>query len=289
MTKLSRTLALVVVGALTLAGCQATNKEASFDSAVMEPSLGYAEAGADMAVEQSSPVVSMEPDVITTGYLSLIVDAPSEGADEITTIVVDAGGRIASRSDYSPTDFGQPTSYLEARIPADRLDATVELISAVGIVQDVSINTVDVSLQKIDLDARIAVLETSMARLGELLSTAETTSDLIAIETALAERQAELDSLTQQRSYLSDQTLFATVSINLATPEDAQPRDPDGFFDGILTGWESILAFFAGVVVWSGIAVPWLALGGVVIVLLLVVRTLIKKARGRSKASSNTP
>jgi len=38
--------------------------------------------------------LSVEPDVITTGYLSLIVEVPSASADDITGLVVDAGGRI---------------------------------------------------------------------------------------------------------------------------------------------------------------------------------------------------
>lgn len=259
------------------------------ESGAIEPSIGYSEAAPDMALEQEAmdqgQAMSMEPDVITTGYLSLIVETPSEGADQITDIVTEAGGRIASRSDYTPVDFGQPSSYLEARIPAERLEETLEEIQAVGEVQDVSVNTVDVSLQKIDLDARIAVLETSMARLNELLATAESTSDLIAIETALAERQAELDSLTSQRSYLSDQTLFATISITLSTPADATPSDPDGFFDGIIKGFEGILAFFAGVIVWSGILVPWLGLLVIVVFVVWGIRRLVRKRKAGTKST----
>ncbi len=149
-----------------------------------------------------------------------------------------AGGRIASRSDYTPVDYGQPSSYLEARIPYDVLDATVESIQELGDVQEVSLNSVDVSLQKIDLDARIDVLEAAIERLNELLAEAASTSDLIAVESALSERQAELDSLQSQRDYLSDQTLFATLSISLITPANATPAEPDGFLDGIVRGWK---------------------------------------------------
>jgi len=158
-----------------------------------------------------------EPGVITTGYLSLIVDAPSASADALTEIVTQAGGRISSRSDYSPVDFGSPSAYLEVRIPYDGLDALVTAISELGVVQESSVNTYDVSLQKVDLDARLEVLQSAKDRLATLLEQAETISDVVAIETALADRQAELDSLTAQREYLSDQTLFATISVNFST------------------------------------------------------------------------
>ena len=146
-----------------------------------------------------------------------------------------------------------------------------------GDVQEVSLNSFDVSLQKVDLDARIQVLESAIARLNELLAEAANTADLIAVESALSERQAELDSLQSQRDYLSDQTLFATLSVSLITPLSATPADPDGFLDGIVRGWESVLAFFAGVMVWAGILVPWIGLAAVVILLGIVIRRIRKR------------
>lgn len=277
MNNLRALLALSTLSVLALSGCAADDMR---DSSVSysEPAVGM-DAYPEAAVEESAGAYQAEPDVITTGYLSLIVDTPSEAADQITQIVVDAGGRIGSRSDYTPVDYAGPSSYLEARIPSNSLDETLELIKAVGEVQEVSINVVDVSLQKVDLDARIEVLEAAIARLTDLLATANTTSDLVSIETGLSERQAELDSLTSQREYLSDQTLFATISITLQTPVDATPTDPDGFFDGIVQGWESILAFFAGVVVWAGILVPWLGLLALVVLVLWVIRVAFKRRK----------
>jgi hypothetical protein len=223
-----------------------------------------------------------EPDVITTGYLSMTVENPTTVADEITAVVVASGGRVASRSDYTPVDYGQPSAYLDARIPSSDLDATVASITGLGEVQEISLNTVDVSLQKVDLDARIEVLDAAIERLTTLLVSAETTADLITIESALAERQAELDSLQSQRDYLSDQTLFATLSITLITPADATPSDPDGFFDGLVRGWESVLAFFAGTIVWAGILVPWLGLAIVVVGVLWAIAR-VRSARRQSK------
>ena len=277
MTNFRALIAVATLATLTLTGCASSDMRES-EMSYSEPTVGM-DAYPEAAMEESAGAYQAEPDVITTGYLSLIVDTPSEAADQITQIVVDAGGRIGSRSDYTPVDYAGPSSYLEARIPSNSLDETLELIKAVGEVQEVSINVVDVSLQKVDLDARIEVLEAAIARLTDLLATANTTSDLVAIETGLSERQAELDSLTSQREYLSDQTLFATISITLQTPVDATPTDPDGFFDGIVQGWESILAFFAGVVVWAGILVPWLGLLVGLAALVWLLRFLLKKAK----------
>ena len=282
MTFMTKVSALSLTAVLALTGCSSMADSLEETSVSMgTPDIAYTE---DMAVEMDmqgradESAASFEPDIIRTGYLSLSVDSPSDMADEITGVVEAAGGRIASRSDYTPVDYGQPSSYLEARIPYDVLDATVESIQELGDVQEVSLNSVDVSLQKIDLDARIDVLEAAIERLNELLAEAASTSDLIAVESALSERQAELDSLQSQREYLSDQTLFATLSISLITPANATPAEPDGFLDGIVRGWESILAFFAGTIVWAGILVPWVGLVAVVVVAIVVVRRLRRRS-----------
>jgi hypothetical protein len=261
MTTSRIALALGLTSLLTLGGCQAGATESYDDMAVSAPEMAASESVEMAAVEADGKAsYQSEPDVITTGYLSMTVENPSTVADEITEVVVTSGGRVASRSDYTPVDYGQPSAYLDVRIPSSDLDATVASITGLGEVQEISVNTVDVSLQKVDLDARIEVLDAAIERLTTLLVSAETTADLITIESALAERQAELDSLQSQRDYLSDQTLFATLSINLMTPADATPSDPDGFLDGLVRGWESVLAFFAGTIVWAGILVPWLGL-----------------------------
>ena len=282
MTFMIKVSALSLTALLALTGCSSMADSLEETSVSMgTPDIAYTE---DMAVEMDmqgradESAASFEPDIIRTGYLSLSVDSPSETANEITGVVEAAGGRIASRSDYTPVDYGQPSSYLEARIPYDVLDATVESIQELGDVQEVSLNSVDVSLQKIDLDARIDVLEAAIERLIELLAEAASTSDLIAVESALSERQAELDSLQSQRDYLSDQTLFATLSISLITPANATPAEPDGFLDGIVRGWESILAFLAGTIVWAGILLPWLGLVAVVVVAIVVVRRLRRRS-----------
>ena len=282
MTFMTRVSALSLTALLALTGCSSMADSLEETSVSMgAPDIAYTE---DMAVEMDmqgradESAASFEPDIIRTGYLSLSVDSPSATADEITDAVEAAGGRIASRSDYTPVDYGQPSSYLEARIPYDVLDATVETIQELGDVQEVSLNSVDVSLQKVDLDARIGVLEAAIERLNELLAEAASTSDLIAVESALSERQAELDSLQSQRDYLSDQTLFATLSISVITPANATPAEPDGFLDGIVRGWESILAFFAGTIVWAGILVPWLGLAAVVIAMILLLRRLRRRS-----------
>ena len=274
-------VALALGATLVLSGCQSSEKD-MYDEWSVSPSVGM---GSDMAVtEQFAPDVtatSGERFDIITGDLYLTVDNTSETADHITVIVTDAGGRVDSRTDYLDAATQSPSSYLWVRIPATVLDETMATIQALGQVERVSTGRMDVTLQVIDLGERIQVLNASLERLEALLEQATTTAELIELESAITSRQAERDSLVSQQSYLSDQIQFASISIELRTEGEAPPRDPDGFVDAIVAGWFALVAFAGSSVIFLGMALPWIAVGAVVLVPLtwLLVRRRAKKAK----------
>ena len=125
------------------------------------------------------------------------------------------------------------------------------------------------------------MLNASLERLETLLEQATTTAELIELEAAITQRQAERDSLVSQQNYLSDQIQFASISIELRTEGEAPPRDPDSFVDAIVAGWFALVAFAGSSVIFLGMALPWIAVGAVVLVPLtwLLVRQRARKAK----------
>ena len=258
-------VALALSATLVLSGCQTSTRD-MYDDWSVQPSVGM---GSDMAVtEQFAPdvaAVSGERFDIITGDLYLTVDNTTETADRITVIVTDAGGRVDSRTDYLDAATQSPSSYLWVRIPTTVLDDTMATIQALGQVERVSTGRMDVTLQVIDLGERIQVLNASLERLETLLEQATTTPELIELETAITQRQAERDSLVSQQNYLSDQIQFASISIELRTEGEAPPRDPDSFGGAIVAGWFALVAFASSSVIFVGMALPWLAIAAVII------------------------
>ncbi len=258
-------VALALGATLVLSGCQ-TSESGMYDDMSVSPGMGM---GSDMGVTEQ-----FAPDVVTTtgerfdiitGDLYLTVDNTTETADQITVIVTDAGGRVDSRTDYLDAATQSPSSYLWVRIPATTLDDTMATIQTLGQVERVSTGRMDVTLQVIDLGERIDVLNASLARLEALLEQATTTAELIELESAITQRQAERDSLVSQQNYLSDQVQFASMSIELRTEGEAPPRDPDSFVDAIVAGWFALVAFAGSSVIFIGMALPWLAIAAVVL------------------------
>lgn len=265
---------ILALGAL--AGCTAgsgSSTPASGEISRQSDSKGVLDGGGNPA-----SVPAPDRKVISTGDVSLTVKSPTEAAVKVADIAVGAGGRVDSRQEVPGTATEPGRADLVIRVPADKFEATVQTLKQVGTVVTLSTQQTDVTQQSIDLGARVKALQTAVDRLNALLAKASTTADLITIEGELSKRQAELDSLVQQRDALANQVDLATLSVHLFSPKLAPPSPgPTDFWSGLVAGWNALLTFVGGVVIGFGVAVPWL----VVLALLAAVVWWIVRARAR--------
>ena len=270
--------------ALLLAGCTAGQGSTSDSGGVApQPDTGVEAPadGGDAGGEELAPQQPVEDDrsVITTGWLTMTVDDPVDTAAEVASIVDRSGGRIDSRSETPGTDTQQARATLVVRIPSDDFDAVLADLRELGEVDSVQLDASDVTQQREDLDARIGALQASVDRLLALLSEATTTADLIAIESELSSRQAELDSLVAQRDSLADQVDFSTLTVELLSEGIAPDAGPDDFWSGLVTGWEALVSFLAGLLVVAGVLLPWIGL--LLVIAAIITAIVILATRGR--------
>jgi hypothetical protein len=280
----------LALAALLLSGCSAAVNESS-DSGGM-PGLGAPEApvseegssGGDLG---STPDAD-DRSIVTTGYLYLTVEAPIDAAAEAVAIVERAGGRVDARQEYAPreTSVGSDAGGAELvlRIPADRLTATLDDLKELGEVEELQLSSSDVSREVQDMDARVSALQSSITRLLALQGEAGTVSDLIELESAISDRQAQLESYQAQQRALADQVSLSTITLVLGSPEVAPPDDePATFLTGLIAGWEALVGFGTVLLVITGALLPWIvALGIVGLIVLLIVRFFVRR---RSAAS----
>jgi hypothetical protein len=193
------------------------------------------------------------PDIVTTGSVRMTVSDPISAADSFAATTVDAGGHVDARTDQSGSST--PSVTMTLRIPSDRVDAVLAKIDDLGVVDTKSINYDDVTSQRVDLDARIKALQTSVNRLLDLMNKATSTEDLLAAESSLTQRQAELDSLQAQRATLGDQISYATITVDLST-EPSVSRV--GFVGAIEQGWRALVSTASGLTHLIGFLLPWI-------------------------------
>ncbi|GAA4382897.1 DUF4349 domain-containing protein [Agromyces bauzanensis] len=285
MRRLAPAAAAAAMIALLFAGCTAGGSSDSGVPAVEAPSGGVApEPGLDgeaaqEAVDDSADSQLTDRSVITTGWVSITVDDPIANAEDVAELTERAGGRVDNRSETPGTDTQPASASLTLRIPSDELDGVVDELRELGTVNSVSMNASDVTQQRQDLDARIDALSASVDRLRELLATATSITDLIAIESELTTRQAELDSLTQQRDWLVDQVDYSTLTVELVTEEVVPDPAPDDFWSGLVAGWNALVDFAKWLGIAVGVLLPWV--GVLLAAAALIVAVVVVATRGR--------
>lgn len=263
-----KTVAPALLAGLLLAGC-GTGTDAAVP--MMEP--GVVDGGAaGVSVEASKPMV---PDraVITTAHMAVRVEAVGDAVQAVQTLVATHDGVIDYQDFSNSVDGAYAT--ITARVPSDRLETLIDEVSALGDVQNVSRQASDVTQQTVDLDARISALQASLDRLRALLEQTTNVADLVAVETEMSTRQAELDSLRAQRTYLANQVQMSTLTISLQ-PIVAGVTDSPGFVDGVRNGWNALVTLAGALVTAVGFLLPFALIA---VVLLVVVWLLVRAWR----------
>lgn len=274
---------VLALSAVLLSGCSVSGgaTQSGADAPVTQPQFNAGDAAGGGAPESGGKDIVSGPQIITTVQLTVTVDKPIDAADDAARIVDKFGGTVADRSEQAPTPSAPGSAQLTLRIPSASLTQALEELKALGVARSTSINSTDVTAQSEDLGARITALQTSVDRLLTLMAKASSTDNLLAIESALSQRQADLESLQSQKRNLDDQVQLSTVSLSLISEKDTPAETPDTFWTGLLAGWGGFVGFWSAVLVAIGVLAPWLIAGGIIAA---VVVTWVKLARRRHAA-----
>jgi hypothetical protein len=277
-----------IVAALALAGCSAGASSGS--RAVPAAPLPQSVAGGAASGAGSADTAKSQADrsVVITGEAVISVGDPLAAAADATRIVGDAGGRVDGRSEQAGADGAAASATLTLRIPAAELDATLDRLRGLGRVDRVTTSTSDVTGQTQDLDARVTALRTTIARMLDLEQRATDTTDLVAIETAIGDRQGQLESLEAQQRDLADQVAMSTITLTLQPRGATVPPSRAGFGDGLATGWSGFVAFWGGALVVLGVLLPWLGMIAVIAAVILGILWLVRRRRGGAAPVSPT-
>lgn len=262
---------LCVTALLVLTGC------ADGDNGYSEPARDrpafQEDFRGDGTFPESAPTApddtdSVRREIIQTAYMLLRVEDPTVGAAEATSIAEAVNGRVDDRTERPETDHNPGSAQLTIRVPSDELDNVIEQFRDLGTVEELSVSARDVTSEAIDIDARIDSLTRSVERLQDIIAGAASAEDLIAGENALAQRQAELESLQARRNYLADQVTLSTITLTLEQRPPGDPNPAEGFWGGVIQGWDALISAVRAAIVGAGLALPWLiffAAGGGII------------------------
>lgn len=267
-----RAAVLIALTGVLIAGCGSTGDSGG------APVEGIA-SDAMAPTTESRP---SEQQIIRTANVTLEVKDVDESVTSITVRVDALDGFIQSRS-INRYD-NDATASLTIRLPATSLDDFLSSLAQEGDVRNSTTDAQDVSLEVVDLEARILTLESSIDRLRALQRQATTVADLVAVESELATRQAELESLTARRDFLANQVDLATVYVWIDQTDTGAALTPD-FLGGLQRGWDALLTLGAGLITGLGFLLPTALVGLVIAAVVFIIIRLVRTRTNRKEQS----
>jgi len=224
---------------------------------------GVVSGGAALAPGAALDGARVDQSVIRTAYLQVEIGDVDVARTHLEDRVKAAGGYASSSTRYG--DASAPILEITFRAPATALDDLLTAFRSEGKLLSESINSYEVTMQLVDLEARLKSLRASESAYLDLMKRASSVADVIAVQTELTHVRADIESYDAQRAALADQVAMATITVQLSTP--ASPvTDATKDFD---LGREIGVAVANLIAVGRGAIV--LALNAVVVLLPIVV------------------
>ena len=302
-----RCMTVLLAGLMILVmGCGSSSK-GTYDTAVTEsaaeaPAAGMAEeAEAEEAAYDSGggeitsesgieAVAGSSRKLIKTVNLELQTREFEALIESLSKKVQEMGGYVQGSSVWGSSYYYESTRSAEytVRIPSDRLDEFIQVVSGLGNVTYKNESVEDVTLQYVDTESRKKALETEQERLLELMEQAENLEDLLTIESRLSEVRYELENYGSQLRLLDNQIDYSTVGISIQEVERITESRDRTFFEEVSArfgdsayevsrGLRNFAIGFLG-------SLPILAVWAVVILILtLIVRRVLKGKKSRRK------
>ncbi len=232
------------------------------------------------------PLGGVPRELVRIAQLTVEVGDPAGAVRQVRTAAASVGGFVTEEQS------GDNGSWLVLRVPADALDRLLDEVAGYGRVTSRGTQVVDTTEQVVDLDARVATQTASVARVRGLLAEAKSIGDVVAIESELARRQAELDSLTRRLAALRDQVALSTLTVDLRGPGTVPPPDggpAPGFVDGLAAGWEGLRLIGSAAAAVVGFMLPFLPVLAVLAGFVLLVRRIVRARRRPAAAAASGP
>jgi len=235
------------------------------------------EAAADTAAGAGS---TYEEKIIRTASFTIKTTEYDTDLAELQALVTEVGGRVEYMSTYGDTSTGSTRSAdLNLRIPSDKLDEFLAGSREIGTVTAMTEERQDVSDSYYDTQSRLETQQQKLERLQALMASAENVSDLIEIESAIADTQYYIDLYTGRLQNYDSRIEYSTVYVTLRETRTVEMENLS-LGERIRAGLEASLKdgkeFLEDMLVFVVSALPWVI---VICVIAVIIRLIVKKKR----------
>jgi hypothetical protein len=243
----------------------------------------------DAQVGAASPIVASEAEsrvddarIVRTANLELEVQDMAAALLSARSAIQGLGGYVSGSDAY---DQGESRwASVTYRVPVAHFGEAVDALrgEADRVVREAT-QSIEVTGQVMDLDARIANLRASEAALVEIMDRAGRIEDVLAVQVRLEEVRGQIEQLEAQRAHLADQAALSTLAVSWYTPVAAVAAAQEGWdlgseVDAALAQTVDALQGLVGLGIWFAVVVlPLVILP--LLALLLLIHTIRRHAR----------
>lgn len=191
------------------------------------------------------------------------------------------GGYIEQSQEYNYDNASNRNANMNVKVPADRLEAFIDELAAIGTITSKTIASNDITDSYIDVESRIKALETEEETLLGLLKKAESLTDVIELQERLSTVRADLERIKAQKQSYDGMVAYSGVTLDINEVERVVEGD-DTFFgevkEKLMNNLYDLGDFFREFAINFIAALPYIAILGVVAVVVIVI---VKKIRKR--------
>lgn len=213
-------------------------------------------SGAIVASTGSTLYLPSGPSIIKYGDLSLVVEVGSfdDAFSGVASVAARYGGFVLG-STVSGGD--RRSGYVTIRVRSADFDRAMADLRGLGDVESESVSGQDVSMQVVDLQARLGSWKAQRDVLLRLLDQAKTVGDTLKVQTELQNVQMNIEQIQGELTYLQDQVDLSTINVALREPGanegiDDRPRIGDAWAKAV----DAFLGVIVAMIVGLGYLVP---------------------------------
>lgn len=221
--------------------------------------------------------------IIRTGQMSLEVTDVDKAASDAQAAVAAVGGYVSSSNRSGSGDYA--TTTITFRIPAGKWDDMLAALRKIGSkVVSEETDATDVTMQVVDVEARLDNLQKTEAALQAIMARAASVSDVLDVQTQLSQTEGQIEELTAERDHLNDQAAMSTLTLTLSLPGPTVTTTATQNWtlgDQVDQAAAALVRIGQGIVtigVWAVIVALPVAVGLLVLFLLyLIVRRIVRR------------
>lgn len=217
--------------------------------------------------------------IIKNGNLSLETLEFDKFISELETSVSTLGGYVESNETYG--SVGYRYANYTVRVPSQSYSTFIKAVGNMGTVISMNESISNVTLQYIDIEARLSALTAERDSFQKLMDRAETIEEILQIQGYLTDVNYKIESYTSQLNSLKNKVSYSTVRLNISEVERVTPPAPKTVGERISTQLsENLYNISEGskdFAVWFVSSLPYLAIYAVIITIAVVIGKKVAK------------